>query len=449
MRYIPLTGKDKEEMLKVIGASSVDGLFADIPSNAMLGRPLALPEPLAEQELLEYFEDLAGRNAPALNRNMFLGAGAYAHNVPVAVDQLLLRSEIFTAYTPYQPEISQGTLMAIFEFQTYTAALFGMDMANASMYDGPSALAEAVIMAKRITGRGQAAMSNLVHPHWRGVVKTYTQHLGMQLADFDCSAAGVAGQKDYEKALDAKSCALVLQYPNFLGHVEDLKAARAACDAAGALLIVAVAEPVALGLLEGPGKFGADIVVGEGRSFGGSLSYGGPALGMFATRDKYARQMPGRLVGKTKDADGRDGFVLTLATREQHIRREKATSNICSNQALCATAAAIHLSLLGKNGLREMAARNFSAARYLAEKVSSIKGYARAHKAPFFNEVAVKTPVAPVIINERLARDGIVGGYDLSKEYPSLGNSMLLCATETHTKDSIDRLAAILSEFAR
>ncbi|MBF0291102.1 MAG: aminomethyl-transferring glycine dehydrogenase subunit GcvPA [Nitrospinae bacterium] len=449
MRFIPLTSQDREKALKVIGASSVDELFSDIPEEARLKTPLNLPKPLSEQELIEHFEQLAEMNKPSSASSCFIGAGAYRHFVPSAVDQLLLRSEIFTAYTPYQPEISQGTLMAIFEFQTYTAALLGMDIANASMYDGASALAEAVIMAKRVTGKSRVVVSNLVHPNWRQVVNTYTQHLDVDIATLDCAVAGVTTAEAVSKALTKETSAVVVQYPNFLGHIEDLASIRTACDEAGALLIVAVAEPFALGILNGPGKFGADIVVGEGRSFGGALNFGGPGLGLFATKEKYARQMPGRLIGKTKDVDGTEGFTLTLATREQHIRREKATSNICSNQALCATSAAIHLSLLGKNGLRQTAIRNHSAAKYMADRISAIKGFKLAFGAPFFNEVAIHTPVTPAVVNKRLAQAGIAGGLDLGAFYPSLESAALFCATEVHNKKSIDRLAETLSEFGR
>ena len=353
MRYLPVTPDDRETILKKIGAESVDELYEDLPKEARLDHPLKLPAPLTEPDLLDRMEQYAGANSPAKLKNIFIGAGAYPHHTPSAVDQLLLRSEFFTAYTPYQPEVSQGTLMAIYEFQTYTAALFGVDIANASMYDGATALAEAVVMAKRITKRPKVVMSNLVHPHWREVTATYIQHMEEEICTVDSLADGVATKSALEGVVDDKTSAVVISYPNFLGHTEDLETARAICDQQGAMLIVAVAEPVALGILKPPGDYGADIVVGEGASFGGALNFGGPGVGMFGTCDKWARQMPGRLVGKTKDKNGKPGYVLTLATREQHIRRERATSNICSNQALMATAAAIHLSLLGKTGLRK------------------------------------------------------------------------------------------------
>lgn len=446
MRFIPLTEKDRKEMLATIGVNHVDDLFADIPAEAKLDRPLNIPGPLPERELLNNFGLLASMNKPVSGERSFLGAGAYSHHVPVAVDQMLLRGEFFTAYTPYQPEVSQGTLMAIYEFQTYTSALLGMDIANASMYDGASSLAEAVIMAKRVKKKNRVVISGLVDPAWRKVVETYVQDLDIDIVVVDGVNEGVTNIE--ELSIAAKdSSAIVIQYPNFVGCIDDLNEVRRVCDEAGALMIVATSEPVAMGVMTSPGKLGADIAVAEGRSFGGSLSYGGPGLGMFATKQKWARQIPGRLVGKTNDVDGKPGYVLTLATREQHIRREKATSNICSNQALCATAAAIHLSLLGKNGLQEMALKNMTATKYLAEKISALNGFELAYKKPFFNEVAIKVPAPAETINKKLAKNGFVGGFDLSKDFPSLGDSMLFCATELHTKNDIDALATALSGF--
>ncbi len=449
MRFIPLTESDKVKMLKTIGAGSVDELFADIPEDAGLDRKLNLPAPLPEPSLIEYFEKLSAQNNQTPANQSFLGAGAYRHHVPAAVDQLLLRGELFTAYTPYQPEVSQGTLMTTYEFQTYTAALLGMDIANASMYDGASSLAEAVIMAKRVTRKNRVVMSSLVHPHWREVAATYTQDLDVEIVVVECAEAGKTSAKSLVEVAGDGLAAIVIQYPNFMGCLEDLESIRKVCDDTGALMIVAVAEPVAMGIIEPPGRFGADIVVAEGRSFGNSVSYGGPGLGMFATKDKWARQIPGRLVGKTNDLNGERGYVLTLATREQHIRREKATSNICSNQALCATAAAIHISLLGRTGLRELAVRNLTSAKYLADKLSSLKGFQLLYDHPFFNEVAVKTPLPVAALNEKLSQKGFTGGFDLSSHYPSLENAMLFCATETHAKEDIDRLVDALSEIEK
>lgn len=447
MRFIPLTDSDRSEMLEKIGVSSVSELFADIPDQIRLSHPMSLPGPEPELNLMERFEGLADANRYVNQGKSFLGAGAYRHHVPVAVDQLLLRSEFFTCYTPYQPEVSQGTLQAIYEFQTYTAALTGMDIANASMYDGASALAEAVIMAARIRKKPKVVISNLVHPHWREVTSTYTRLLDIDLVTVNGLKRGVTDGA--RLVADESTAAVVVQSPNFLGNIEDLNAIRAVCDSVGALMIVAVAEPVSLGLLKGPGHFGADVVAGEGRSFGGSLSFGGPGLGMFAVNKQSARQMPGRLVGKTKDTQGREGYTLTLSTREQHIRREKATSNICSNQALCATAAAIHISLLGSDGLRELAAQNLSATAYLSSRVTSLNGYKRISRAPFFNEVAIETPADPQVVRRRLAEEGIEGGLNLNHYYPELKPSMLFCATEINTKQSIDRLVDVLAEFEK
>ncbi len=449
MRFIPLTTEEKRKALGVIGAKSVDELFASVPDKFLLKEPLRLEAPLDEYSLLDHLTSIASQNSSVDLKSNYTGAGAYPHYTPSAVDQLLLRSELFTAYTPYQPEISQGTLLAIYEFQTYTSALLGMDMANASMYDGASALAEAVIMAQRIKGRKGVTVSDLTHPHWREVLGTYTSHLDIDIRTIRNWPDGKITSKSLEEGVTKDTAAVVASYPNFFGAVEDLQAVRDICDETGALMIVAVPEPVALGVLKPPGEFGADIVVGEGRSFGGALNYGGPGLGMFATRDKWARKMPGRLVGKTKDVNGEHGYVLTLATREQHIRRERATSNICSNQALCATAAAIHLSLLGKQGLRELAISNFSSASYLASSITSLDGFELAYDTPFFNETAITSPVAPVVMNRRLAQDGIQGGLDLSTYYPDMRETALFCGTEVHTKESIDNMVSILSEFER
>ncbi len=449
MRFIPLTAADQAIMLAKVGAGSLEELFDAIPENIRLDRTLDLPDPMPEMDLAEYFEQIALRNSGVNPRRCFTGAGAYPHHVPVAVDQLLLRSELFTCYTPYQPEVSQGTLMAIYEYQTYTSALLGMDVANASMYDGASALAEAVIMANRVTKRPRVILSNLIHPYWRDVVATYVQHLNIDLVLANSLESGVFEQENVKQLLGDDCAAIVVQSPNFMGNIEDLAKVRELCDASGAMMIVGVAEPVALGTLKGPGEFGADICVAEGRSFGGSLSFGGPGLGMFAVKQKLARQMPGRVVGKTKDRQDREGYVLTLATREQHIRRERATSNICSNQALCATAAAIHLSLLGASGVKKLADRNYSTAGYLAEKITSIKGFERLYDKRFFNEVAIRTPVAPSVINQRLGESGICGGVDLSQFYPPFGSAMVFCGTEVHTKKTIDELALVLSEFEK
>lgn len=436
-------------MLEAIGAQTAEELFTDIPEQVRAASSMDLPGPLPEFDLAAYFGDLAADNGAADQRNLFMGAGAYTHHVPAAVDQLLLRTEFFTCYTPYQPEVSQGTLMAIYEFQTYTAALTGMDIANASMYDGASGMAEAAIMACRLQKKNRVVVSSLVHPHWRHVLETYTRKLGIEIITADGVETGVTSRDALAEAANGHAAAVIVQSPNFFGNIEDLAAVREVCDASGAMFVAAVAEPVSLGVLKGPGSFGADVTVAEGRSFGGSLGYGGPGLGMFAVKKEFARQMPGRLVGKTKDTEGREGYTLTLATREQHIRRERATSNICSNQALCATAAAIHISLLGRNGLAELAERNMAAAAYMAERIGALKGFERVFDKPFFNEVAFHLPVEPGLVNQRLKKEGIVGGLDLSRYYPQLESAALFCATEIHSKKSVDRMVEILSEFER
>ena len=423
----------------------MDQLFEEIPEKARFSGKLDIPGPLPEMDLMEWFERSANKNKLIDPRKMFTGAGAYFHQVPVAVDQLLLRAEFFTCYTPYQPEVSQGTLAAIYEFQTYTAALLGMEVANASMYDGPSALAEAVIMACRATGRNRVIMPDLVHPHWRQVVLTYAQHTDIEIIPLECAAGGKVAPEALADLLDKDTAAVVTQTPNFLGSIEDLTAVSKAREEAGALLIAATAEPACFGLLKGPGAFGADIAVAEGRSFGGQLNYGGPALGMFAVNKDNARKMPGRLVGKTRDSRGDEGYTLTLATREQHIRREKATSNICSNQALMATAAAMHISILGGEGLKSLALANLSNARYLADKLCSIDGVEMAFGHSFFNEFAVRLPSDPEPVLENLAAYGFLGGINLGGFYPELKNTMLLSATEVHTKETMDQLAGLIA----
>ena len=446
MRYIPLSESDRADMLKRIGTDSVQSLFGLAAHSDAPRHLLELPDPMSEADLLVHMESKAENNTRIPMQRSFRGAGAYPHFVPTAVDQLLLRAEIFTCYTPYQPEVSQGTLMAIYEYQTYTAALFGLDVANASMYDGASALAEAVIMAVRIKRKNKVLISNLVHPHWREVITTYTKYLDIELVVIDDSQKGIVDHEKLATSLCDQTAAYVVQNPNFFGNIEELSYIRDHLNKYNALMIVAAPEPVAFGVLKGPGQQGADIVAGEGRSFGGSLSFGGPALGMMAVKKEYARMMPGRLVGKTKDVKGNDGYVLTLATREQHIRREKATSNICSNQALLATAAAIHISLLGADGLRELAIRNLSVTSYLASSISQLAGYSVLDDNQRFNEIVIKTPVDPAIINKKLKLANYLCGIDLGEYYPDFSQHMLLCGTEVHNKKSIDSMVKVLSE---
>ncbi|MCA1577182.1 MAG: aminomethyl-transferring glycine dehydrogenase subunit GcvPA [Acidobacteria bacterium] len=447
LRYIPNSPEERTEMLEAIGLTSAEQLFDSIPQELRLQRPLNTPAALSEIELLDKFERLGQQNAAA-RRTSFLGAGAYSHYVPTIVDHIISRSEFFTAYTPYQPEISQGTLQTIFEFQTLVCQLTGMEVANASMYDGSTALAEAVLMAERVTRRSKVISSAAVHPQYLEVVNTYVQHAGidLELANFDQNT-GLAGAALAE-AVDDQTAAIVVQSPNFFGCVEDLTALADAAHAKGALLVVAITEAMSLGMLRSPGACGADIVVAEGQSFGVPLSFGGPYVGLFATRDKYARQIPGRLVGEAYDKKGRRGFVLTLATREQHIRREKATSNICTNEGLIALAATVYLETMGRRGIQEAAHQCLQKAAYAARRIRSVNGFSLPFTGPCFNEFVVRGPIPAVELLSRLAKDkSIEGGIALSRYLPDRDKDFLVCVTETNTREQIDALVAALSEL--
>jgi glycine dehydrogenase subunit 1 len=447
VRYIPNSPEERTEMLEAIGLKSAEQLFDSIPQELRLQRPLNTPAALSEIELLDKFENLGRRNAAA-QRTSFLGAGAYSHYIPTIVDHIISRSEFFTAYTPYQPEISQGTLQTIFEFQTLVCQLTGMVVANASMYDGSTALAEAVLMAERVTRRSKVIASAAVHPQYLEVVNTYVQHAGidLELADFD-QKTGQAGAA-LANAVDDQTAALVVQSPNFFGCVEDLKALADAAHAKGALLVVAITEAMSLGLLKSPGECGADIVVAEGQSFGVPVSFGGPYVGLFATRDKYARQIPGRLVGEAYDKKGRRGFVLTLATREQHIRREKATSNICTNEGLIALAATVYMEAMGRRGIQEAAKQCLQKAAYTAKRIAEVKGFSLPFSAPYFNEFVVRGPSDSVELLSRMAREkGIEAGIALSRFMPDRNKDFLVCVTETNTREQIDALVSAFSEL--
>ncbi len=444
MRYIPHTAGDVAQMLGRVGVDTLEQLFVEVPEAVRLKRPLDLPEPVSEIELLREFKGLAEKNATVETYKSFLGGGAYHHFIPAVIDQLISRSEFYTAYTPYQPEISQGTLQAIFEFQTLICQLTGMDVANASMYDGASASAEAVLMAVRLTRRKRVLLSRALNPRYRATVATYCKYLGLELVEVAVGDDGRTDSADLAEKLDDKTAAVVLGYPNYFGVIEDVAAAAELTHQHGARLVTAVSEPVALGLLKSPGELGADIVAGDGQSFGLPLSFGGPYLGFFAVLQKDVRSMPGRLVGETTDLDGQRGFVLTLATREQHIRREKATSNICSNQGLCALMVTIFLSLLGKQGLREMAEQNLSKAAYARQQFASLKNFSIAFAGPSFNEFVVrsKPPVAEVLVG--LEQAGILGGLSLADDYPELADCFLVCVTEQNQREEIDALVAAL-----
>lgn len=453
MRYISNTNKDCQEMLRTIGVSSVDDLFADIPADVALRDEFHLPPPHSEQELVKKLRTLSRLNASNDEYVSFLGAGAYDHFVPAVVRHFTSRGEFFTAYTPYQPEISQGTLQAIFEFQTLICQLTDMDVANASMYDGASALAEAVLMGQRINDRADVLISKAVHPDYRQVTRTYIGQLGMNLREIALTAQGATDLADIRSQISDRTSSVVVQYPNFFGVIEELAELAATAHQHGAILIVAVPEPLSLGLLTPPGKFGADIVVGEAQSFGNALSYGGPYVGFFAIKNdpknKIVRKMPGRLAGETVDTEGKRAFVLTLSTREQHIKREHATSNICSNEALCALAATIYLSTLGKQGLRDLARLNFTKAEYAKKAITSLDGYTLLFERPTFNEFAVKTPIAADIINQQLFEQRIIGGLDLKRYYPEFGDAMLFCVTEQQSKEQIDALVNVLKTVER
>jgi glycine dehydrogenase subunit 1 len=441
MRYIPNTDADCRQMLDAIGVRSVADLFADIPAAVRLKRPLRIPPALSEADLAKFMDSLAAKNADVNRYSSFLGAGCYNHFSPAIIGHLISRGEFLTAYTPYQPEISQGTLQAMYEYQTLICQLTGMEVGNASMYEGASATAEAILMAHRVTGRNEVVVARSVHPEYRQVTHTYAQQINLSFTEVPFTPIGTADLKKAKGLLSDKTACLVVQNPNFFGVVEDLTEMAAAAHAVGALLVVAVPEPVSLGILKPPGECGADIVAGEGQALGVPMSYGGPYLGFFATQEKYIRQMPGRLVGATEDREGRTGYVLTLATREQHIRREKATSNICTSEALIALIATIYMQTLGKNGLREVALQNLRKASYAKEKLARAKGCGLRFSGPTFNEFVVQVKKRPADILKGLLGKQIIGGLELGRFYPELKDSLLMCVTEQNSREEIDALA--------
>lgn len=437
MRYLPKSPTEREEMLAAIGVKSIDELFSSIPEAYRLKEPLQLPGPMSEPEVIQYFQARASENSAGYTS--FLGAGIYSHLRSVVTDTILQRGEFLTSYTPYQAEISQGTLQAIFEFQTLMCQLTGQEVANASMYDGSTATTEAVLMAERVTGRQRVLVARSVHPEYRDVLRTYAKNSGLHVDEVPFTAAGTIDRKALKTGLKDDVCAVVVQSPNFFGAIEGLSEVAEAARAAGALLVVAITEGLSLGVLKPPRE--ADIVAMEGQSFGLAPSYGGPFVGVIASREKYVRQMPGRLAGQTTDQEGRRGFVLTLATREQHIRREKATSNICTNQALCALAATVHLSLLGKEGIREMAEQNVAKAQFALRELEKIPGVRRSFSAPFFNEFAVELPRSVKIVNAELLKSKIIGPYVMGTAYPELTKHALVCVTEMISRSEIERFA--------
>jgi len=433
MRYLPKSPADREQMLREIGCKSVDELFAPIPAQYRLNRDLKVPRQMAESEIIDFFRQCADTNAAGYA--VFLGAGAYHHYRPVVIDALISRGEFLTSYTPYQAEIAQGTLQAIFEFQTMICELTGMEVANASMYDGSTGAAEAILMAVRITGRNAAVVARSVHPEYREVMQTYSQHQGIPITECGYLENGRVDMADLDKKITADTACVLIQSPNFFGTIEDVAAIADLAHKKGALLVVSIAEALSLGVVKPPVE--ADIISMETQSFGVPLGFGGPYAGVLATKEKFVRQMPGRLVGETKDKEGRRGFVLTLSTREQHIRREKATSNICTNQALIATMVTIYMTVHGREGLKELAQQNLAKAAYAAGEFSK-KGKLLFAGAPRFNEFVVQTKEDPHAINNRLLEKKTIGGFTLARFYPELGNAAVWCCTELNSKEQID-----------
>jgi len=444
MRYLPKSPADREAILKAIGGRSIDDLFAPIPAEYRLNRDLKVPRQMAESEIVDWFRERSRENGDGYAT--FLGAGAYYHYRPVIIDSLISRGEFLTAYTPYQAEISQGTLQSIFEFQTMICELTGMEVANASMYDGSTAATEAVMMAVRLTGRRSVVVARNVHPEYREVLATYARHQGMPLTTAGYKDSGRVDLRELEESVNQNTACVLIQSPNFFGTIEDVGAVADIAHKNGAMLVVSIAEAVSLGIVEPPRQ--ADVVAMEAQSFGVPLGFGGPYCGVIATREKYVRQMPGRLVGQTTDRNGKRGFVLTLATREQHIRREKATSNICTNQALVALMANIFMTIYGKVGLKELAKQNLAKTAYAAQQFGKHAQVLFAG-TPRFNEFVVQTSEDPYAINSRTLGHKIVGGFPLKKFYPELGNAALWCCTETTTRAAIDTAVGLVAESER
>ena len=451
MRYLPLTPADRSAMLDTIGAESVDALFADVPAEAQLDGPIhGLPHHASEMAVEKHMRRLSQQNLAAGDAAFFLGAGAYRHHVPASVDHIIQRGEFLTAYTPYQPEIAQGTLQMLFEFQSQVARLYGCAVANASMYDGSTACWEAVAMAARVTRRDRVVLSGALHPHYAEVVRTMAKFTQDEIADAQPAFQAQPDNAGLIARIDEETSCVVVLYPDILGRLPDLTEIAEAAHAKGALLVVVNTEPVALGALKSPGECGADIVVGEGQSIGVGLQFGGPYLGLFAVRDpKHVRQMPGRLCGETQDAEGKRGFVLTLSTREQHIRREKATSNICTNSGLCALAFSVHMTLLGEKGLRQLAAENHRLACLAADRLAQVPGVKVLNES-FFNEFTVTLGTDARDVVRKLAERGVLAGVSLGRLYPqaeALAETLLVAVTETSTEEDIDTLCAALTEI--
>ena len=449
MPYIPLTESDQQEMLKAVGISSIEELFSDIPEEYRLKKSLDLPEAMSEWLLQRHMGNLAEKNAGCLKMPCFMGAGAYQHVIPAVVSALASRSEFLTAYTPYQPEISQGTLQAQFEFQTMMTQLTGMPVSNASLYDGAMACAEAGLLALRVSRKKTLAVSRGLTPGYRKTLETYCRYQNTKIIELPIKPDGQTDLSGLNSDVIKDIGGLIIQSPNFFGVVEDLKTAGQMMNSQPGLFVVAVSEALSLAGLIPPGQFDADIVCGEAHSLGLAVSYGGPFLGFFTVKEKYLRQMPGRVIGMTLDKDDRIGFVNTLSTREQHIRREKATSNICTNQALCALTCGIFMASLGRKGLMDLARLNMKKTAYLKQRISEISGYKFVFSGPVFNEFLVKVPGSASEVNRHLLGHGFIGGYDVGMDFPEYQNSLLFCSTERNTKEDIDRFVNVLDQFGR
>ena len=447
MSYIPNTPADQQAMLERMGLSSLEALLAPVPEPVRLRRPLDLPPALAEPDLKRLLMGMASKNNDLDSMISFLGAGLYDHAIPSVVSHLQRRSEFVTSYTPYQPEVSQGMLQAIYEFQTMVCQITGLDIANASLYDGATALVEAVLLAVGPGGRGEVVISRGVDPQYRRVLHTYAHARGFQVKEVP-TRDGVTSPEDLDAAVSATTAAVVLQQPNFFGCIEDMSAIEPIAHKGKAVFVATITEPASLGVLASPGDYGADIAVGELMSFGNTMSYGGPALGFMASRNKYMRLLPGRLVGQTVEEGGdkRTGYVLTLQTREQHIRRERATSNICTNQSLLAVGATIYMAALGKQGFRELGELCLQKAHYAFKQITAIPGYSATFGSPFYDEFVITAPVAPHKLERHLEQAGMLGGYALHNHYSEMENDILFCVTETRTKADIDTLVSALKE---
>ena len=448
MDYLPLSEKEIKEMLKTIGVENLEDLFKSIPEKIKLKEELNLPGPLSEPELINYFQNLASKNKSSEFLS-FLGAGAYPHFIPCVVDYLSQRGEFLTPYTPYQPELSQGTLQITFEFQTLICQLTGMDVSNASLYDGSTAMVEAALMAWRVKNKPKILISRAVHPEYREVARTYFKNLDIDLIEINYNQNGETDINELKEKIDNEVAGIIVQSPNFFGIIEKIEKISQIAHSSGIIMITTVVEPLSLAILKPPGECGADIVAGEGQSFGLPLSFGGPYLGILACKSEFVRQMPGRIVGETQDVEGKKGYVLTLSTREQHIRREKATSNICTNQAWCAIRATIYLAVMGKKGLRELAWQNLQKANYARKELNKLEGINVKFKSYFFNEFVVEFKKDLEKINELLREDGIIGGLCLKKHYPELENCMLICVTEMHKKSDIDKFVTSLKKILK